>query len=420
MPGQIRNTVALVLLSAPAVAGGECEIPGYPEPKDIANLGLSWCPAAVNYQVRVFALQAAGAQCALATGSSSTPDQIQARRQEIETACERLASFRVSNCQCPPGFPSVAQRPSEIRTGASLPPEMMADRYLLQAEDLIAQKAYLAALNKMDQIRDLQKEHQITLPEGFHFQYARGAMRSGSLQAATAAATRYLAVAGRDGEFYRDALKLLNQVESIQTRLDQYPVRIGQLTVAKDYASALALMDEMIALQKEYNFTLPEDFHSKHAQVRIARQPCTGQPKGAQCWVEFANQPGCYFWAMNFEPQMDITWTGGCVDGLAQGTGTVVQQWKNGKNGGEIKGSFQAGRIHGRGVIRYPSGRVDEGSYVEGKQHGRWVFRHPDGTVNEGPYVEGKQTGRWIARDRSGRVIAEAHFVDGEGEWVKK
>ena len=81
--------------------GGRCEIPGYPRPADVKNLGLSWCPATVNFQVRAFALQAAGAQCAIATGSSSAPEQIQARRQEIQAACARLEALGVSNCRCP-------------------------------------------------------------------------------------------------------------------------------------------------------------------------------------------------------------------------------------------------------------------------------------------------------------------------------
>ena len=80
---------------------GQCEIPGYPRPADVQNLGLSWCPATVGFQARVFALQAAGAQCAIATGSSSTPEQIQARRQEIQTVCAQLAALGVPNCRCP-------------------------------------------------------------------------------------------------------------------------------------------------------------------------------------------------------------------------------------------------------------------------------------------------------------------------------
>ena len=85
--------------------GDSCEIPGYPRPPGgVANLGLSWCPASVSMQARAFALQAAGAQCALATGSSSTPAQINARRQEINAACGRLAALGAPNCQCPPGL----------------------------------------------------------------------------------------------------------------------------------------------------------------------------------------------------------------------------------------------------------------------------------------------------------------------------
>ena len=75
---------------------------GYPTPPNPISLGLSWCPATVGFQVRVFALQAAGAQCAIATGSSSTPEQINARRQEIKAVCDRLTALGVTNCQCPP------------------------------------------------------------------------------------------------------------------------------------------------------------------------------------------------------------------------------------------------------------------------------------------------------------------------------
>ena len=85
--------------------GGSCLIPGYPRPPGgVANLGFSWCAASVGMQARAFALQAAGAQCAIATGSSSTPEQIQARRREIAAACERLAALGVSNCRCPAGL----------------------------------------------------------------------------------------------------------------------------------------------------------------------------------------------------------------------------------------------------------------------------------------------------------------------------
>ena len=99
-PGSRRTQPA-----SPASGGGSCEIPNYPSPPGgVANLGFSWCAASVGMQARAFALQAAGAQCAIATGSSSTPEQIQARRREIAAACERLAALGVSNCRCPAGY----------------------------------------------------------------------------------------------------------------------------------------------------------------------------------------------------------------------------------------------------------------------------------------------------------------------------
>ena len=91
--------------SASTSSGGPCQVPGYPNPPGgVANLGFSWCPASVSLQVRSFALQAAGAQCAIAMGSSSTPEQIEARRREIQAACDRLSALGQGNCQCPPGL----------------------------------------------------------------------------------------------------------------------------------------------------------------------------------------------------------------------------------------------------------------------------------------------------------------------------
>ena len=67
-----------------------CEIPGFPTPSEPMNLGLRWCGSNVGFQRRVFALQAAGAWCAIAGGTSSSPAQIRARHQEIHAACDRL------------------------------------------------------------------------------------------------------------------------------------------------------------------------------------------------------------------------------------------------------------------------------------------------------------------------------------------
>ena len=155
-------------------------------------------------------------------------------------------------------------------TLAQLPPEILADQYLLQAEELLSDKAHEAALDKMGQILALQKEHGLTLPEAFQFKYAQVAFASGSIPTALESVNQYLVTAGRDGEFYREALKLLNQVEAIQKRLEQYPAQVEQLLSAKNSGAALELMNQIVGLQEEHNFALPKAFHFKYAELALS------------------------------------------------------------------------------------------------------------------------------------------------------
>ena len=64
---------------------------------------------------------------------------------------------------------------------AQLPPEIIADKYLVQAEQLLEKKDYIAALDMMDKILALQKEHGLTLLNEFHFKYAQIAFSIGSM-----------------------------------------------------------------------------------------------------------------------------------------------------------------------------------------------------------------------------------------------
>ena len=65
-----------------------------------------------------------------------------------------------------------------------LPPDMMVDKYLLQAQMLREEKDHKGALEAMSRIVALQKEHDLTLPEAFPFQYAQTALAAGLVQAA--------------------------------------------------------------------------------------------------------------------------------------------------------------------------------------------------------------------------------------------
>ena len=153
---------------------------------------------------------------------------------------------------------------------------------------------------------------------------------------------------------------------------------------------------------------------------------CVGQPKGTSCWMELPDQPGCYVWNSSVQPDKTVTWTGGCVEGLAQGTGTLKWVWDGGKRTVESTGLLREGKRHGQWVLRDAYGNVFEGPYVEGTRHGQWVWRMVDGNVfegpymeGEGPYVEGTRHGQWVFRFRDGSVW-EGPFVEGKehGRWV--
>ena len=208
-------------------------------------------------------------------------------------------------------------------------------------------------------------------------------------------------------------------------RIDRYQVEADQRMAKGDSAGALESTQKILVLQKEHDFTLPAEFHFKAAQVAFAggafpealksvnqyllaietateRTTCAGQPEGTACWMELSNHPDCYVWNSYLQPDETATWTGECVEGVAEGAGTLKEIYNDGQNTDEHTGRLQAGRRHGRWVLRLADGSVNEGPMVEGKHHGHWVSRFADGNVEEGPMVEGKRHGQWVLRSADG------------------
>ena len=104
--------------------------------------------------------------------------------------------------------------------GAQLPPDIEAERFLLEAERHIGTGDHAAAKAALDRILDLQSAHDLELPEAFWFQYAEVAYQAGLHVAAEEAATRYLTTVGRAGAHYRAALALLDRVEAASQRVE--------------------------------------------------------------------------------------------------------------------------------------------------------------------------------------------------------
>ena len=96
-----------------------------------------------------------------------------------------------------------------VVSALQLPPEIQADRYLLEAEKSIQEQDYAGAKESMDRILALRTEHGLEIPEQFFVRYAEVMERLGFYDAAEEYATEYLMLAGRDGEYYREALELL-------------------------------------------------------------------------------------------------------------------------------------------------------------------------------------------------------------------
>ena len=102
---------------------------------------------------------------------------------------------------------------SAAPANAQLPPEIMVDRHLLRAERLLAADDAAGALDAMNEILALQEEHDLLLQDDFDFQYAQVAYAAGRTETTIAALNEYLVAAGRDAEFYREALELLDSAE---------------------------------------------------------------------------------------------------------------------------------------------------------------------------------------------------------------
>ena len=281
-----------------------------------------------------------------------------------------------SQGQQAPAAPQSREAPPRAapRQRVELPPEILADKYLRQAEQLVGEKDYPGARQALEKLEALQQEHGLEPDPEDHFSYAQIWSEGGAPERAMEEAVRYLQIRGREAEHYEEALDLINRAEGEQAR----------------------------------------------AEAGIENR-CSGKPKGSACWMELSNQPECYVWNGGLGPDATVSWTGECTGERAQGTGTLKWVWDGGKRASESTGSLQDGKRHGDWVIRIARGGVQEGPYVDGKRHGHWVFhQHPFEHFSEGRYVNGKKHGRWI--ERTSRLSREGPYVEGKkhGVWVAR
>ena len=243
------------------------------------------------------------------------------------------------------GFVTVTSAQHFDTVPPALPPEIMADRYLVKAEQLEAGKDFAGALKAMDEVFAMQQEHDLKLPDDIVYKFARIAMSADSVRIALASVNTYLVAAGKEGEFYKEAL-------------------------------ALSLLAEE---ELEVPEILPDD-------------TCAGKEEGAACWMELANHPDCYVWEQ-YLWYSSVTWSGATLGKVGRGEGTLT--WTRGDRENSHSGRLRRGKYHGRWIERR-SGYVSQGPYVDGARHGSWVEHIASNSKEKGGYMHGKREGPWL------------------------
>lgn len=94
------------------------------------------------------------------------------------------------------------------------------------------------------------------------------------------------------------------------------------------------------------------------------------------------------------DAELQQSYRGGCVDGLAQGHGLA-----KGGDGASYQGEFQAGRKSGYGVKLYANGDAYAGDWRNDLRHGQGVYEFGE----QSPWRGDKYVGQWENDLRHGR-----------------
>jgi hypothetical protein len=103
------------------------------------------------------------------------------------------------------------------------------------------------------------------------------------------------------------------------------------------------------------------------------------------------------------DPELQDTYAGPCVNGLAEGMGSAFGK-------AEYHGELKAGRKHGKGLKIWPNGDRYEGEFVEDRKEGKgtylWGAGPWQGERYEGAYLNDRRHGPGTYRYRSGDVYS--------------
>ena len=161
-----------------------------------------------------------------------------------------------------------------LPVAAQLPPAIQADRLLVRAEREIKDGDYAAAAAALEQIMELQAEHDLEVPEAFWFKRGQVAQEAGLYERAIKSVTRYLEVAGQEGEHYAAALELLDAAEQAvealeraQQEANERMQQVERYIQDGDYAAAATALEQFESFLLEHDLELPATFFFPRAQI---------------------------------------------------------------------------------------------------------------------------------------------------------
>jgi len=136
-------------------------------------------------------------------------------------------------------------RGADPRRGLQLPPEILVDKHVSQAQRLLREEDPHGARQAMEKALSLQQEHELEPQPEDHFGYAEVWFGLGEPERAIQSLARYLQLRGRDADRYQEALDLLNRAEAEKARDEAAAYSAAQSGPLKIRAGETVMFDGM-------------------------------------------------------------------------------------------------------------------------------------------------------------------------------
>ena len=132
-----------------------------------------------------------------------------------------------------PGLLLACIAAGELAT-AQLPPAILADRYLVQAERELGSGDAAAAVETLNRIVALEAEQGLDIPEVFWFRRAEAAHAAGLHDLAIESVVRYFEISGQEGEHYLAALELYDAAELAKAEAAEQAAEVAAALAAAE------------------------------------------------------------------------------------------------------------------------------------------------------------------------------------------